>query len=184
MTSVHKTRLVGISGCTNGGKTTLSKKLLAELPNSYYLSQDEFYHKRDSRHYDYIPELDSFNFDVISCIDMKKFHNELSKLIRLAKYEYIIIDGILLYDDDKLYKMLEKKYFLDLDKDECYRRRQSRQYKIADTANYFEFCAWNEFLKYKQKCESNCKNIIYINGTETPHDIFQFVCNDLRGGKV
>lgn len=174
-----KTKLIGISGCTNGGKTTLSKRLLLEFPNSYYMSQDEFYHERNSEHYTYIPELDSFNFDVITAIDMKRFHRELSKLVRSGQYEYIFMDGILLFEDEKLCNMLDRKYFIDLDKDECYRRRKSRNYIIADTSNYFESCAWTEFLKYKEKCQVNCADIVYIDGTESPEDIFIFVANDI-----
>ena len=34
-------------------------------------------------------------------------------------------------------------------------------------------------IKYKQKCESNCKNIIYINGAELPENIYDYVVNDL-----
>lgn len=171
--------LIGISGCTNGGKTTLSKRLLCEFPNSFYLSQDDFYHERNSDHYEYIEELDSFNFDVITAIDMIKFHKELNKHVRTGQYDFIFIDGILLFEDDKLSNMLDRKYFLDLDKDECHRRRKSRQYIIADTSNYFDVCAWNEFLKYKQKCQLYRKNIIYINATETPEHIFNFVLNDI-----
>ena len=73
---IPKTKLIGVSGCTNGGKTTLCKRLLAELPNAYHFSQDDFYHERGSPHYTYIKELDSFNYDVISAIDMKRFHSE------------------------------------------------------------------------------------------------------------
>jgi uridine kinase len=59
---------------------------------------------------------------------MKKFHRKLAKLIKSNKYEHIFIDGILLYDDAKLVCMLDKKYFIDLEKEECYRRRLSRNY--------------------------------------------------------
>lgn len=69
----------------------MAKRLLAKYPNSFYLSQDDFYHPRDSGHLQYIPELQSFNFDVISAIDMKKLHRKLEKLIKSGKYEYIIL---------------------------------------------------------------------------------------------
>ena len=174
-----RTKLIGVSGCTNGGKTTLSKRLLAAFPSSYYLSQDDFYHKRDANHYEYIPELNSFNFDVISAIDMPKFHRKLRKIIKSNKYEYIFIDGILIFEDDKLLKMLDRKYFLDLDKEECHRRRLSRQYILEDTANYFDMCVWKEFTKYKFKCTTSIKNIIYINATQNKESIFLFVANDL-----
>ena len=174
-----KTKLIGISGCTNGGKTTLCKNLLSELPNSVYLSQDEFYLERNSQNYEFIEEADSFNFDVITAIDMKKFHFNLSKLLCTEKYKYIFIDGILLYEDEKLVNMLDRKYFLDLDKEEAARRRKNRQYIMRETENYFEMCAWNEFLKYKQKCVQNLKNIIYLNGSLSQQEIFNYVINDL-----
>jgi len=176
-------KLIGISGCTNGGKTTLSRTLMSQLSNACYLSQDDFYHSRDNRdqHYEYIPELESFNFDVISCIDMHKFHKELNRLMRLNAYDWIVVDGILLYEDDKLVQMLDRRYFLDLDKAECSRRRQSRNYILPDTGNYFELCAWKEFCKYKAKCEQSYKKAIcYINGAEKPDTIFSFVFADMQ----
>ena len=69
----------------------MAKRLIIKYPNSYYLSQDDFYHPRDSGHLQYIPELQSFNFDVISAIDMKKLHRKLEKLVKSGKYDYIII---------------------------------------------------------------------------------------------
>lgn len=175
-----KAKLIGISGCTNGGKTTLSKSLINEFPNSYHLSQDDFYHERGSKHYEFIPELNSYNFDVITAIDMKKFHAHLSSLIRSGKYAYIFLDGILLFEDDKLNKMLDKKYFIDLDKEECHRRRKNRHYIIEDTSNYFELCAWKEFIKYKQKCETTRKNITFLDGSATPKELLDYVMNDLN----
>lgn len=174
-----KTKLIGISGCTNGGKTTLCKNLLNAFPNSVYLSQDEFYLERNCQNYQFIQEADSFNFDVISAIDMKKFHSNLSKLLYNEKYEYIFVDGILLYEDNKLVNMLDRKYFLDLDKEEAAKRRKNRQYIMKETENYFEICAWNEFLKYKQKCAKNLKNVIYLDGSVSQQEIFNFVLKDL-----
>ncbi|RMZ97297.1 nicotinamide riboside kinase 1 [Brachionus plicatilis] len=174
-----KTKLIGISGCTNGGKTTLCKKLLDEFANSVYLSQDEFYLERNGQNYEFIKEVDSYNFDVITAIDMKKFHKKLTKLLHVGKYDYVFIDGILLYDDEKLVNMLDRKYFLDLDKEEAAKRRKNRQYIMRETENYFEVCAWNEFLKYKQKCIQNIKNATYLNGNLSQEEIFNFVLNDL-----
>lgn len=188
------TRVIGISGCTNGGKTTLSKKLLLNFPNSFYLSQDDFYFERPdfnnnvaggeaettaASHYKYIPELDSYNFDVIDCIDMDRFHKELNKLIKLAKYDYIFLDGILLYEDKRLCAMLHKRYFLDLDMETCKERRKNRNYIIPDTGNYFEKCCWQEFQNYKRRCQSNYSNLVYIDATDLPDNIFNFVRNDI-----
>lgn len=177
-----KTKLIGVSGCTNGGKTTLCKRLLDELPNAYHLSQDDFYYERGSVHYTYIPELSSFNYDVISAIDMKRFHTELARLLRSPqRYSYIICDGILLYEDDKLFKMFDRRYFLELPKEECERRRKQRHYAIEDTSEYFEKCAWREYVRYRQKCEMcHRKNIFFLNGTHKPAAIVDYVMNDLN----
>jgi nicotinamide/nicotinate riboside kinase len=175
-----KTKLIGISGCTNGGKTTLSKKLSAHFKhNSIYLQQDDFYYPRNGKYLEFLDELDSFNFDVISAINMDMFHQELKRLIDLSQYEYILLDGFLLFEDRKLYHMLDKRYFLHLSKEECLRRRISRNYKTVDTPNYFDKCVWVEYLKYKQKCEMTYDQIVYLNGSNSPDEIFNFVLNDI-----
>ena len=179
-----KTKIIGISGCTNGGKTTLSKRLQKEFKNSAYLSQDDFYHPRDSKHFTYLPELDSFNFDVITVINMDKFYQELKKLIVLEKYDYIFLDGFLLYEDEKIYNILDNRYFLLLDKEECLRRRLSRNYKTVDTPNYFEKCVWVEFLKYKQKCQIKYSEITYLNGHDLPDVIFNLVKSQLIAEEI
>ena len=111
---------------------------------------------------------------------MKKFHRKLVKLIKSHKYEHIFIDGILLYDDAKLTGLLDKKYFIDLDKQECQRRRLGRQYILEDTPDYFDKCVWLEFTKYRVKCMNSLKNIVYIDGSQKPEVIFNFVISDLK----
>jgi uridine kinase len=175
-----KTKIIGISGCTNGGKTTLSKRLQKEFKNSTYLTQDDYYHPRDSNHLTHIPELESFNFDVISAIDIEKFFRELSELILSEKYQYIFLDGFLLFEDERIFNLLDYKYFLLLDKDECLRRRANRNYKSIDTPNYFEKCVWVEFLKYREKCQKKYKGITFLNGLDTPDSIFNFVKSQIQ----
>lgn len=128
-----------------------------------------------------MPELHSFNFDVIAAIDMKKFHAELARLMRSGRYTYIFCDGILLYEDEKLNKMLDKRYFLDLSKEECEKRRKERHYIIEDTGNYFEKCVWKEYVRYKQKCETmyQRKNIMFLRGDEEPEKIYEIVMTDI-----
>lgn len=127
-----------------------------------------------------MPELDSYNFDTIKAIDMDGFHQELKRLIDSKIYDYIFLDGFLLYEDEKLNKLLDRKYFLHLNMDECWRRRQARNYCFADSFKYFNNCVWPEFLRYKQKCESKYDDIVYINGSDPIENVFGFVLNDLK----
>jgi uridine kinase len=154
--------------------------LLKTFIRSKLLAQDDFYHPRDSQHLEYIPDLDSYNFDTIRAIDMERFHAELKRLVDSRAYDYIILDGFLLYDDEKLNKLLDRKYFLYLNADECWRRRQSRNYCLADSYKYFSACVWPEFLKYKQRCEQKYDDIIYISGSDPIESVFTAVLNDLK----
>ena len=147
--------------------------------NSSYMSQDDFYFPRDSAHLKYIPELESFNFDVISAIDMDSFHRELNKRIELGKYDYIFLDGFLLFEDDKLVSMIDKKYFLYLTKEECLSRRVSRNYKTVDTPNYFDKCVWVEFLRYKHLVETKRTNVVYVDGSQSIDEIFRLTLADM-----
>ena len=172
-----KTKLIGISGCTNGGKTTLCSSLRNELSNAYHISQDDYYYPREQL--EYLHELDSYNFDVISAINMQQFKQDILKLCKSEKYDYILIDGFLIYEDQELVDILDKKYFLLLDKEECLRRRNSRNYKTVDTPNYFEKCVWIEFSKYKQKCQ-NIEQIIFLEGSDPAQTIVNTVKSDLK----
>jgi nicotinamide/nicotinate riboside kinase len=43
MASARKSIVVGISGCSSSGKTTLSRLLRDIFPNSFVLHEDDFY---------------------------------------------------------------------------------------------------------------------------------------------
>ena len=179
MTS-RRTKLIGISGCSNGGKTTLAKRLFATHPHSAYITQDNFYHPRTTQFLNFLPELDSFNFDEISAINMSALHAELDSLVAANTYEFIFIDGFLLYADTCLYARLNRKYFLYLDKETCLRRRLGRNYTTVDTPHYFDRCVWVEFLEYKRMCEQTFSDLVYVDGCADLDQIFNLVVNDLK----
>jgi nicotinamide/nicotinate riboside kinase len=43
MTNARKAVVVGISGCSSSGKTTLSRLLRDIFPNTFVLHEDDFY---------------------------------------------------------------------------------------------------------------------------------------------
>lgn len=111
---------------------------------------------------------------------MNRFHKELRELIDTNQYDYIILDGFLLYADEKLNHLIDKKYFIYLNKDECVRRRASRNYKSIDTPNYFEQCVWIEYQNYKANCEKSYNDIVYLNGSKKIDDTFKFILQEIK----
>lgn len=176
-----ETKIIGISGCTNSGKSTLCKHLINEFDNSIYLCQDNYYLEKNEKNLEYIPEAESFNFDVITAIDMNKFRFKLNALKTSNKYDFIFIDGFLIYEDRLVADSLDKKYFIILNKEESRRRRESRHYNSIDTPNYFDKCVWVEYLKYLKFCKANYIDIVYLDGgSNLPQDLVNFILADFK----
>lgn len=93
---MSKWLVVGISGATCSGKTTLSQSLLAELqkPNNNMLSpnvtlnevkilnQDDYFLQVDDPRHTIIPNLGHLNWELLSALDMKKMSDDIQAIIR------------------------------------------------------------------------------------------------------
>jgi nicotinamide/nicotinate riboside kinase len=184
---MNRTVLVGISGCTSAGKTTLTNKLISEfLGTSCSINQDEYYFEEKSGQLEYLNDVNYYNYESVSGIDMVKLREDIIKLSTgEKKYKYIILDGFLLYEDDALYKMLDKKYFIHVDEETCRSRRHGRVYSgLYDPPKYFEKYIWPNYLKYREKCETNYNEIVYLDGTFCINYLVNFVKNDIENKSV
>lgn len=177
------TKIIGISGCTNSGKTTLTEQLVLNIPNSISIIQDDFYFLLNSGKLEYLQDLQSFNFDTPEAIDFEKLIDNVQVLKDSGKNEFIFVDGSLIYWNDRLCKLFDQKYFLRLVKEECHSRRLKRKYESLDTPNYFEKCVWSEYLKYEQFCFTRYHDIVYIDGSRLQKDIYDFICNEQTKNK-
>ena len=131
--------IVGISGGTGSGKTTVVKKLLEVFPNGevVVIPQDSYY--KDNSH---IPpeERQNINFDHPRSVEFSLLINHLNKLkkgytIEMPVYSYltclrsketitikpalvVLVEGILILADPGLRDMLDIKVFVDADADD------------------------------------------------------------------
>ena len=131
--------IIGIAGGTGSGKSTVAKGILSQLPDGdiAFLPQDSYY--KDSSHLPMDKRIeinfdhpDSIEFDLlISHIKELKKGNSVQQpiysyitcsraeetvLIKPAKI--IVVEGILIFTDKELRKLMDLKIFVDADADD------------------------------------------------------------------
>jgi uridine kinase len=139
--------IIGISGGTASGKTTLVKKLSEHYNslNPLIISQDSYYHQNSEMRFS---DREKINFDHPDAIDFnlltKHIENLKSgKIINIPTYsflehnrtdecttahpsELIIVEGILLFNDKRLVNLFDLKFFIEADSDLRFIRRVKR----------------------------------------------------------
>lgn len=91
--------VIGISGLTGAGKTTVATRLheyLSDPKNAdafenvhinkvVLIHQDKYFYARDSPHHKWIPEINFINREILSALDMDKFAADLSETVQNLK---------------------------------------------------------------------------------------------------
>lgn len=176
-------RVVGVSGATCGGKTTLVNFLRKNFEGSALLFQDDFFLDKESDRHVIIPELNHANWECLESIDwdamMKKVQETLNSNPR-HEDALLLIEGHIIYNYPPLEKLIGTKYFLTITKEECRRRRSCRVYDPPDPHGYFDICVWPMYLSNKEYVERKCTNVRYIDGTLSADVICQQVLTEIR----
>ncbi|XP_074809332.1 carnosine N-methyltransferase isoform X1 [Natator depressus] len=172
-----KVLVIGLGGVTNGGKTTLAKRLGKQLPNCSILYQDDFF-KPESE-----VEIDEHGFkqyDVLDALYLEEMVTSIHSWMKnptgssvstaeskstplnlksTEEVHILIAEGFLLYNYEPLNEVWDRKYFLTIPYEECKRRRSTRVYQPADPPGYFDGHVWPMYLKHKREMEENTNNI-------------------------
>lgn len=74
--------VVGISGASCTGKTTLTKLLKATYPWASVIHQDQYYYPNDPKYHVYLPDVKGFNWDIKSAVDFAKMEKAIEKVLR------------------------------------------------------------------------------------------------------
>lgn len=73
--------IIGISGVTCGGKTTLANKLKNALTPVYVFHQDKYFYPDDSPKHIKCEGLDHNDYDVLSSLDMETMYDDITKTL-------------------------------------------------------------------------------------------------------
>jgi uridine kinase len=73
--------IIGVSGVTCSGKSTLAWSLHKELSGSSLICQDDFFLPADSEQHTLVPGLNHFNWDILSSLDMEQMHTVIENLL-------------------------------------------------------------------------------------------------------
>ena len=195
--------VIGLSGVTNGGKTSMSEALKRKF-DADVINMDDYFWEDDSPNHIRLAEFNGHaNWDCVESIDFETMHRDILKWLDKVTVQktleqnetnmaaendvtiktgsdvkMLVIEGILIFNYKPLSELFAKKYFFTLTKEECTARRDKRSYEPPDPEGYFDGCVWPMHLKYKQELEGD-NSIVYLNGTDDRNKLFERVCNDI-----
>ncbi|HRX14429.1 MAG TPA: uridine kinase [Eubacteriales bacterium] len=142
--------VIGIAGGTGSGKTTIAKKLIEAFSDDCAVLSHDFYYKanegmsfeeRAMQNYDHPNSLDTdLMVEHLSELKMGKtithptydFSNHARRETwqTLESSNIIIVEGILIFESEKLRDLIDVKLFVDTDADVRFIRRLTRDVKM------------------------------------------------------
>jgi uridine kinase len=145
-----KPLIIGIAGGTGSGKSTVAKRIAEAMPSSVaFIDMDAYYRNFESLTLDERRKVnwdhpDAFDLDLLVThldqlaarvpIDKPVYdfvrHLRANEVVPIPPADVIVIDGILLFVDERVRDCCDVKVFVDTDADERLIRRIRRDMKV------------------------------------------------------
>uniref|UniRef100_A0A8C5H4V3 Nicotinamide riboside kinase 1-like n=1 Tax=Gouania willdenowi TaxID=441366 RepID=A0A8C5H4V3_GOUWI len=184
---------------TNGGKSTLSKSLQQQIPNSCIIAQDSYFKVTDDSE---IPT-DSHGFkqyDMLSALHMDKMVNVVnswrrdpetflrqkglkpaSEIVSGSEEVYVlIVEGFLIFNYRPLNELFDRRFFIEIPYDVCKKRRSLRVYDPPDPPGYFDRYVWPMYLIHRKEMEGSVSGIAILDGQKTKEELLAAVYEDVH----
>mmetsp|Transcript_110705 Transcript_110705/g.202938 ORF Transcript_110705/g.202938 Transcript_110705/m.202938 type:complete len:576 (-) Transcript_110705:103-1830(-) len=144
-------QVVGISGASHSGKSTLARNLLRMFGEKtcMVVGQDDFRLGGNQVSPDSWVQRDGCwlrDWETPNQTDWLAFCEAVRKAT--ATYSIVLVEGFCLLHDDAMCKLLQGFIWVETEKDTCSRRRKSYP-KHWDPTTYFEECIWAAHLRYR-----------------------------------
>lgn len=204
--------VLGISGVTCGGKSTLANALydfFNDSKNSYHfanhqvaqvqlINQDRYFYPRDSPKHVWIKEINFINRERLAAIDMDSMWSDIqsalashsnektidnvqctaitngNNLSELNRLNILIVEGFLIFSDNRINDLCDLKIFLELPYNVCLERRLKRVFKHVNPqpVKYFQEFIWPTYEKYLSEIQRP-EEIKFLSGESTPEQVFE-----------
>ncbi|XP_038240405.1 nicotinamide riboside kinase 2 [Dermochelys coriacea] len=135
---------------TNGGKTTLTNRLIKALPNCCVVHQDDFYKPQDQI------EVREDNF--------KQWDGKSNGRCR----------------KQPLIDLFKKRYYLTVPCDQCKRRRRTQHYPIPGPPGLFNGHVWPMHLKYRKEMETHEVDVVYLDRLKFRYELDNQVFEEIQ----
>ena len=142
---MHGVKIIGITGGSGSGKTTIVRKISEIIPDFLFIPQDNYY---KSAEYMNNKNITAFNFDHPDAFDndfiieqlqaLKNFeevnmpqydfvhHRRMDESIKIKPKKLIIFEGIMIFFDKRIRDLMDLKLFVDTPDDIRFIRRLER----------------------------------------------------------
>ena len=178
--------VIGVSGCTRCGKGTLAKGLRDALKGDVavgvvsilntgaradsslvqVLGQDDYY---DMRLVSKAPS----GWEDSSALRHADLRQDLSDVRKARVAQYIVVEGFRAFHDPELTAQMDLMIWLNLDKAECYTRRQ-RTKRVPKTV--FEEHLWPRHEEYQHDVQERLSSSLHVlDGRQSPEVVLEAV---------
>ncbi|EZA60537.1 hypothetical protein DMN91_009587 [Ooceraea biroi] len=181
--------VIGVSGATCSGKSTLASKIHENFRGSVMVRQDDYFLPADDPRHVRVEELNHMNWELVTSLDMQRMHADVAKILESrwrnaadSRRKILILDGFLLFKHKAITDLCDRKYFLTLTKEQCWERRKDRTYEPPDVPGYFDKVVWPEYVKYQNEIARNnelCETVTFIDGSKHIEDMYEMVSTEI-----
>ncbi|CAG2163715.1 unnamed protein product [Oppiella nova] len=145
---------------TCGGKSTLADRLQQQFEHCVIISQDQFFRADDDPNHEWIdvsPTIRHQNWESMASMDWEAFARAIDVVLSKEPPNHsalLIIEGHMIYNYKPICDLCDKKFFITLEKDECFARRDGRTYLPPDPIGYFDAWVWPLYLQNMEHMKS------------------------------